>query len=85
MKLWNRHLNSTIVIADAHLADACELFARRFAPNLLEKNLRHNFLLHLITLWDFSLLSVDDVTRCMETLDAAFERCSASGSTGVAR
>lgn len=76
MKLWNRHLNCTVVLADAHLADACELFARRFAPDLLGQNLRHNFLLHLITLWDFSLLSGDDVARCMAVLDAAAERCN---------
>lgn len=66
---WNDHIAACPVYADMWMARVCELFARRHSHFLLRHNLRHVFLLHLITLWDHSLLTLDNVETCISIVD----------------
>ena len=69
---WNQHVASCrSVYADIYMSNISELFARRYAPFLLRHQLRYVFLLHLISLWDHSLLAFDDITICMCIVDNA--------------
>lgn len=70
MKLWNAFVNSFPLHADTYVRHGALLFARRMAPHIIEKGLRHIFLVHLISLWDFSLLTSEDLITCMTTVDA---------------
>ena len=68
---WNEHVAACPVFADMYLSFVCELFARRHAPYIVKHKLRYVFLLHLINLWDHSLLSVKHVEACMAIVDDA--------------
>ena len=73
---WNEHITSCPVYADLWMSNVCELFARRYANYLLQHGLRYVFLLHLITLWDHSLLSFDNVETCIGIVDSVYEQSS---------
>lgn len=45
-------------------------FARVHGPLLLLRGLRHTFLLHLTTLWDFAVLDSRSILHAMRILDA---------------
>mmetsp|Transcript_6046 Transcript_6046/g.20339 ORF Transcript_6046/g.20339 Transcript_6046/m.20339 type:complete len:80 (-) Transcript_6046:81-320(-) len=74
MKLWNRFVGSRSIYANYQVRDEAELFARRFAASIVQRGLRHTFLLHLINLWDFGLMSRYDISRCIAVIDDAVER-----------
>jgi hypothetical protein len=69
MKLWNAFVNSFPLHADSYVRHGALLFARRMAPHIVAKELRHIFLVHLVSLWDFSLLTAADVLACVNTVD----------------
>jgi hypothetical protein len=66
---WNEHIAASPVYADMWMPHVAQLFARRHAHFLLRHNLRYVFLLHLISLWDHSLLSFDNVETCIKIVD----------------
>lgn len=61
MKLWNLHLMKNSYIADFQVIDACRSFIDKNSQELKEKNLERNFLLHLINLHDFNLITSSQI------------------------
>ena len=58
MKLWNSHIHTFPPYGDRLLLLVCQRFVQRFANVIVNKNLRHNILLHFMHLWDVSELSI---------------------------
>ncbi|KAI9922093.1 hypothetical protein PsorP6_002599 [Peronosclerospora sorghi] len=69
MKMWNRHVREFKILADFMVASSCRMFARKHGKWLSEHGLRSNFLLHLLNLWDNSLLNSRAIIDCMLILD----------------
>lgn len=71
MFLWNRFVHSNTIFADALLPDALALFAvQRRAELAGSAPLRRCFTLHMITLWDYGLLSAADLDRALKLIGA---------------
>ncbi|KAL4647993.1 polycomb protein suz12-B-like isoform X2 [Arapaima gigas] len=68
MKLWNLHVMQHGFIADNQMNQACMLFVEQCGPHIVEKNLSRNFLLHLISMHDFNLVSIATVDKAMVRL-----------------
>jgi len=71
MKLWNRFIKSTHVIADRDVPEKCRDFILSHRKQLLNAGLRLNLLLHLFNLWDSGVISSDRILYCMSMFDAA--------------
>ena len=56
MQLWNHHVMSRKVLSLAHIYECCKEISLRYSRFILKKNLRRNFLLHLLNLVDHCLL-----------------------------
>ena len=69
MKMWNTFVNSFPLHADMYVRFGVVLFAKRMAPHIVDRGLRHIFLVHLISLWDFSLISAADIVSSMSLVD----------------
>ena len=69
MMMWHSHLKSFRVYADLYIPYITERFARKHAPDLIRLGLRHNFLLHLITLWDYGVISSEEMENCILYVD----------------
>ncbi|CAH0492236.1 unnamed protein product [Peronospora farinosa] len=78
MKMWNRHVKEFKILADFMVASSCRMFARKHGKWLLDHGLRHNFLLHLLNLWDNSLLNSRAIIDCMLIVDQEPETASAN-------
>ena len=63
------------------IPDACDQFARRHGDEVVSRNLRYNFLLHLLNLWDNSLLAAHHISHCMAVVDSFSH---ARGAAGIA-
>jgi hypothetical protein len=48
---------------------ACESFARKYGVVIATKQLRQNFLLHLFSLWDNSLISSTTIASALSIAD----------------
>ena len=48
---------------------------------MISRNLRYNFLLHLLNLWDNSLLAAHHISHCMAVVDSF---AHARGAAGIA-
>ncbi|XP_035510180.1 polycomb protein suz12-like [Morone saxatilis] len=68
MKLWNLHVMKHGFIADNQMNEACLLFAERNAAHIVKHNLFRNFLLHLISMHDFNLVSTMTIDQAMARL-----------------
>ncbi|XP_054593080.2 polycomb protein suz12-B [Nothobranchius furzeri] len=68
MKLWNLHVMKHGFIADNQMNEACLLFAENNAAAIVEQNLQRNFLLHLISMHDFNLISTRTIDKAMARL-----------------
>lgn len=55
-------------IADNQMTDSCMLFVENYGSVIVEKNLCWNFLLHLVSMHDFGLLSTLTIDRAMARL-----------------
>ena len=55
-------------IGDCSLPKACATFVQEYGEAIINKNLFHNFLLHVVNLFDFGLVRPDTVTRTMMQL-----------------
>ncbi|KAJ8251644.1 hypothetical protein GJAV_G00223590 [Gymnothorax javanicus] len=65
MKLWNLHVMKYGFIADNQMNQACMLFVEKCGPYIVEKNLCRNFLLHLVSMHDFNLVSILTIDKAM--------------------
>jgi hypothetical protein len=72
MIIWNTFLNSFPIYADRYMGVALEIFVRRYGLYLIENGLRHILLLHLMTMWDFSLINFHMIMKCIELVDQSY-------------
>eukprot|EP00587_Corethron_hystrix_P006660 CAMPEP_0113310734 /NCGR_PEP_ID=MMETSP0010_2-20120614/8262_1 /TAXON_ID=216773 ORGANISM="Corethron hystrix, Strain 308" /NCGR_SAMPLE_ID=MMETSP0010_2 /ASSEMBLY_ACC=CAM_ASM_000155 /LENGTH=278 /DNA_ID=CAMNT_0000166251 /DNA_START=1 /DNA_END=837 /DNA_ORIENTATION=+ /assembly_acc=CAM_ASM_000155 len=73
MKAWNRFIYSDIIIPDKAVPSLCLEFVEKHFRYLKKHHLRQQFLLHLLTLWDSSVLSsvaVRTILTCYDALAA---------------
>lgn len=56
-------------IADCQIPKACFKFVEERGREILEKNLSRNFLIHLVNLFDFSLVRPEVVQRAYAMLE----------------
>ncbi|XP_040042121.1 polycomb protein suz12-B isoform X2 [Gasterosteus aculeatus] len=66
MKLWNLHVMN--FIADNQMNQAIMLFAENVGAHIVRRNLCRNFLLHLVSMHDFNLVSTATIDRAMARL-----------------
>ncbi|XP_033630448.1 polycomb protein suz12-A-like isoform X1 [Asterias rubens] len=83
MKLWNLHCMQHNFIADSHIPLACQLFIEERGRQLLELNLYRNFMLHVINMYDFSLISPSVVVRTLLQLDRLNDSMAREGAKEV--
>ncbi|XP_052789005.1 polycomb protein suz12-like [Mya arenaria] len=65
MKMWNTHCMKYAYIADCQIGQACQSFLEEHGREVVTKNIVKNFILHLSSLYDYSLISLDIVQRSM--------------------
>ncbi|XP_051997191.1 polycomb protein suz12-B isoform X2 [Xyrauchen texanus] len=58
MKLWNLHVMKNGFIADNQMTQASMLFVENFGLHIIRRKLCRNFLLHLVNLHDFNLVTI---------------------------
>ncbi|XP_056143702.1 polycomb protein suz12-A [Lampris incognitus] len=68
MKLWNLHVMKYGFIADNQMKQACMLFVEQRGAHIIQYNLCRNFLLHLISMHDFNLVSTLTINQVMARL-----------------
>uniref|UniRef100_A0AAQ4QNR9 SUZ12 polycomb repressive complex 2 subunit b n=1 Tax=Gasterosteus aculeatus aculeatus TaxID=481459 RepID=A0AAQ4QNR9_GASAC len=68
MKLWNLHVMKYGFIADNQMNQAIMLFAENVGAHIVRRNLCRNFLLHLVSMHDFNLVSTATIDRAMARL-----------------
>ncbi|KAK7506587.1 hypothetical protein BaRGS_00002062 [Batillaria attramentaria] len=69
MKMWNLHIMKHDYIADCQIPKACFTFVEEHGREILEKHLSRNFLVHLVNLFDFSLIRPEVVQRAYAMLE----------------
>ncbi|XP_060067488.1 polycomb protein SUZ12-like [Ylistrum balloti] len=69
MKLWNLHIMKHDYIADCQIPQACDTFIEEHGQDIVTKSLCRNLLLHVINLFDFSLIRPENVQRTMAALE----------------
>ena len=69
MKLWNSYIVALPPYGDTYIPFSCEIFAKRFAVQLVDQHLRYHFLFHLITFWEFGLLRAEDIQYLIAIVD----------------
>uniref|UniRef100_A0AAY4APD7 Polycomb protein VEFS-Box domain-containing protein n=1 Tax=Denticeps clupeoides TaxID=299321 RepID=A0AAY4APD7_9TELE len=68
MKLWNLHVMKHGFIADNQMNQAIMLFVEKCGPHIIRRNLCRNFLLHLVSMHDFNLVTISTIDRAMSRL-----------------
>ncbi|XP_072538938.1 polycomb protein suz12-B [Salminus brasiliensis] len=68
MKLWNLHVMKNGFIADNQMNQAIMLFVENCGPHIARRNLCRNFLLHLVSMHDFNLVTTATIDRAMTRL-----------------
>uniref|UniRef100_A0A6Q2WZQ1 Polycomb protein VEFS-Box domain-containing protein n=1 Tax=Esox lucius TaxID=8010 RepID=A0A6Q2WZQ1_ESOLU len=68
MKLWNLHVMKHGFIADNQMNQASMQFVEKCGAYIVRRNLCRNFLLHLVSMHDFNLVSVATIDRAMSRL-----------------
>lgn len=56
MKMWNLHVMKYNFVGDCQIPLACSMFLEKHSAELLEKSLYRNFILHMISLYNFGLI-----------------------------
>ncbi|XP_013068397.2 polycomb protein suz12-like isoform X2 [Biomphalaria glabrata] len=69
MKMWNLHVMDKEYIGDCMVPQACFTFVAEHGAQIVQKNLCRNFLLHLVNLFDFSLIRPEIVQRAYAMLE----------------
>uniref|UniRef100_A0A3Q3H1E9 SUZ12 polycomb repressive complex 2 subunit b n=1 Tax=Kryptolebias marmoratus TaxID=37003 RepID=A0A3Q3H1E9_KRYMA len=90
MKLWNLHVMKNGFIADNQMNQAIMVFVEDCGAHIIRRNLCRNFLLHLVSMHDFNLVSTATIDRAMarlrqiqEELPAAPAEEQQDSATGV--
>ncbi|KAI4821903.1 hypothetical protein KUCAC02_007477 [Chaenocephalus aceratus] len=68
MKLWNLHVMKNGFIADNQMNESCLVFADHHGAHIVKNNLFRNFLLHLISMHDFNLVTTQTIDQAMARL-----------------
>ncbi|XP_063816939.1 polycomb protein SUZ12 isoform X2 [Pseudophryne corroboree] len=68
MKMWNLHVMKHGFIADNQMNHACMQFVENFGPKIIKKNLCRNFMLHLVSMHDFNLISISTIEKAVSKL-----------------
>ncbi|KAM8845704.1 polycomb protein suz12-A-like isoform 1-T1 [Spinachia spinachia] len=68
MKLWNLHVMKHGFIADNQMNESCLRFADRHGVHIVRNDLCRNFLLHLISMHDFNLVTTQTIDQAMARL-----------------
>ncbi|KAI8483379.1 Polycomb protein suz12 [Branchiostoma belcheri] len=68
MKMWNLHIMRNGHIADCQVPTACSTFVEEKGVWIVQRNLVRNMLLHLVNLYDFSLISSSVVQQTIARL-----------------
>ncbi|XP_029293876.1 polycomb protein suz12-A-like [Cottoperca gobio] len=85
MKLWNLHVMKRGFIADNQMNESCLLFTDRHGVYMVKNNLCRNFLLHLISMHDFNLvttLTIDQAMARLRLLQSQGARRDKDGAAG---
>ncbi len=69
MNRWNDFVDKKDMLADCVFPKRCEEFAREHGRWLLENDIRQIFLLHLLTMWEWDLVSSRAIHKCMLIVD----------------
>lgn len=71
MLSWNLYLHDHPCLSDEHVSQRCIDFAAAQAKELqASSDLRRCFMVHLINLWEFDIVSSDLVDACMASIDS---------------
>ncbi|XP_048871647.1 polycomb protein suz12-B isoform X2 [Brienomyrus brachyistius] len=68
MKLWNLHVMKHGFIADNQMNQACLLFVEKYGAQIADRNLCRNFMLHMVSMHDFNLVSISTIDTAMARL-----------------
>jgi len=79
MKMWNLHIMKFGFIGDCQISEACRLFVQENGRVIKEKNLRSNFLLHLMSLYDYGLIDATQKAGIIRKLSAYFAPAAVNG------
>ncbi|XP_018012195.1 polycomb protein suz12-A-like isoform X2 [Hyalella azteca] len=61
MKLWNVHVMKHNFVGDCQLPIACSMFVDAHGEEVIRRNLYRNYLLHLVSLYDFGVMGAGAV------------------------
>uniref|UniRef100_A0A3Q3BHG6 SUZ12 polycomb repressive complex 2 subunit b n=1 Tax=Kryptolebias marmoratus TaxID=37003 RepID=A0A3Q3BHG6_KRYMA len=76
MKLWNLHVMKNGFIADNQMNQAIMVFVEDCGAHIIRRNLCRNFLLHLVSMHDFNLVSTATIDRAMAPQDFPKNNCN---------
>ncbi|KAK6171410.1 hypothetical protein SNE40_019604 [Patella caerulea] len=80
MKMWNLHIMRNQYIADCQIAQACSSFVEAHGKEIIDKKLCRNFTIHLVNMFDFSLIKPENVQRCVSQLEMMKEELEMNSS-----
>uniref|UniRef100_A0A8D0L3W5 SUZ12 polycomb repressive complex 2 subunit n=1 Tax=Sphenodon punctatus TaxID=8508 RepID=A0A8D0L3W5_SPHPU len=81
MKLWNLHVMKHGFIADNQMNHACMLFVDNYGHKIIKKNLCRNFMLHLVSMHDFNLISITSIDKAVTKLREMQQKLEKGEST----
>ncbi|KAF4801928.1 Polycomb protein SUZ12 [Turdus rufiventris] len=84
MKLWNLHVMKHGFIADNQMNHACMLFVENYGQKIIKKNLCRNFMLHLVSMHDFNLISIMSIDKAVARLREMQQKLEKGESTSPA-
>ena len=71
MLSWNIYLHDHSCLSDAQMGQRCIGFAAEQAQAMrADSELRRCFMVHLVNLWEFNIVTSDLVDACMVSIDA---------------
>lgn len=79
MSQWNRFVaknQKDFFYSDSSFPVAVERFAQENGKWILKNSLRQHFLIHLMAMWEWELVSPRHITRCMAIVEATGGRGS---------
>ncbi|KAH3873319.1 polycomb protein suz12-like [Dreissena polymorpha] len=79
MKMWNLHCMKYAYIADCQIPQACQTFIEEHGKEIILKNIVKNFELHLVNMFDYSLIAPEIVQRTMWQLYTVRDDLEMSG------
>jgi hypothetical protein len=73
-KLWNEFCHRHVLYADCVVPDKLLLFCRMYAKRLHALHLRSALILHLLTLWQYKIITRAHLVQCMRVYDTRRQR-----------